>query len=178
MNLASWLFFSITRFEPFSVITRSSLGRLNAAVWTPRLASPDENTVLTTRMGAMGPQLRVAEFRIDRQVVFDLLELGSEARQLLRLHIVAQRDERLERGLVVEPLIFVGLVRPDRRLDAGVEPHPGDVAVVVVVAEERGGALFEKALQGRLGGERRRLSEQRCSRARSRLDTRASTAPP
>ena len=54
-NLACWLFFSITRLLPFSRITRSSLGRLNAAVCTPRLASPAENTVLTTAMGARVP---------------------------------------------------------------------------------------------------------------------------
>ena len=34
-NFASWMFFSITRFEPFSCTTRSSLGRLYAAVCTP-----------------------------------------------------------------------------------------------------------------------------------------------
>ncbi len=61
-NLASWLFFSITRFEPFSVITRSSLGRLKAAVCTPRLASPDENTVLTTRIGASAPSFGLRNF--------------------------------------------------------------------------------------------------------------------
>ena len=56
-NLACWLFFSITRLLPFSRITRSSLGRLNAAVCTPRLASPAENTVLTTAIGAIAPSL-------------------------------------------------------------------------------------------------------------------------
>ena len=61
-NLASWLFFSITRLLPFSAITRSSLGRLNAAVCTPRLASPDENTVLTTRIGASAPSFGLRYF--------------------------------------------------------------------------------------------------------------------
>ena len=54
-NFASWTFFSMTRFEPWSRMTRSSLGRLNAAVWTPLLASPAVNTTLTTRMGASAP---------------------------------------------------------------------------------------------------------------------------
>ena len=88
-------------------------------------------------------QLGIAVLRIDRQVVLDVLQLGPEPRQLLRLGIVAERDEGLERRLVVEPLVFVGLVRTDGRLDAGVEAHPGDVAVVVVVAEQRGRALLE-----------------------------------
>ena len=39
-NFASWTFFSITRLAPFSRITRSSFGRLKAAVCTPRLPSP------------------------------------------------------------------------------------------------------------------------------------------
>ena len=40
-NFASCTFFSITRLVPFSRTTRSSFGRLNAAVCTPRLPSPD-----------------------------------------------------------------------------------------------------------------------------------------
>ena len=55
-NLASWTFFSMTRLEPFSRTTRSSLGRLKAAVWTPRLASPAVKTTLTTRIGASPPR--------------------------------------------------------------------------------------------------------------------------
>ena len=63
-------------------------------------------------------ELRVAVLRIDRQVVLDLLQLAAEPRQLLRLGVVTQRDERLERRLVVEPLVLVDLVRADGRLDA------------------------------------------------------------
>ena len=39
-NLASITFFRRTFFEPFASRTLSSLGRLNAEVWTPRRASP------------------------------------------------------------------------------------------------------------------------------------------
>ena len=39
-NFASCTFLSITRLVPFSRTTRSSFGRLKAAVWTPRLPSP------------------------------------------------------------------------------------------------------------------------------------------
>ena len=61
-NFACWLFFSMIRLLPFSRITRSSLGRLNAAVWTPRLPSPAENTVLTTAIGASAPSLGLRYF--------------------------------------------------------------------------------------------------------------------
>ena len=55
-NLASCTFFSMTRFEPFSRTTRSSLGRLNAAVCTPLFASPAVKTTFTTRIGARAPR--------------------------------------------------------------------------------------------------------------------------
>ena len=61
-NLASCTFFSITRFEPFSLMTRSSFGRLNAAVWTPRLPSPALKMTLTTRMGASAPSFGLRYF--------------------------------------------------------------------------------------------------------------------
>src|SRR3954470_18122308 len=54
-NLAFWMFFNITRFEPFWLTTFSSLGRLKAAVWTPLLPSPLEKTSLTTRIGDEDP---------------------------------------------------------------------------------------------------------------------------
>ena len=56
-NLASCTFFSITRLAPFSRTTRSSFGRLNAAVCTPRFASPAANTTFTTRIGASAPSV-------------------------------------------------------------------------------------------------------------------------
>ena len=56
-NFASCVFLSITRLEPFSWTTRSSLGRLKAAVCTPRLPSPEEKMTLTTRIGASAPSL-------------------------------------------------------------------------------------------------------------------------
>jgi hypothetical protein len=55
--------------------------------------------------------------RIDRQVVLDVLQLSRESLQLRRLRLVAQRDVRLESGFVVEQLVLVHLVRPDRRLN-------------------------------------------------------------
>ena len=54
-NFARCVFFSITRLLPFSATTRSSFGRLYAAVCTPRLPSPAEKTTSTTRIGASAP---------------------------------------------------------------------------------------------------------------------------
>ena len=73
----------MTRLAPFSAMMRSSFGRLKAAVCTPRLPSPDEKTMLTTRIGARPPSFGLRYFGIDRQVVLDLLQLGAEPRQLV-----------------------------------------------------------------------------------------------
>ena len=54
-GFADWTLRSITRFDPFSLITRSSFGRLYAAVCTPRLPSPLAKTSFTTRIGASAP---------------------------------------------------------------------------------------------------------------------------
>ena len=68
-------------------------------------------------MGASAPSFGLRSVGIDRQVVLDVLQLGGEARQLLGLGVVAHGDEGLERGLGVEPLVFVDLVGADGRLD-------------------------------------------------------------
>ena len=78
-------------------------------------------------------------------------------------------DEGLERRLVVEPLVLVDLVRTDRRFDRALQFHPGDVAVVVVVRQERVRALGEKRLQRRLGGKAGRLRRRRRRRMRLML---------
>ena len=175
-NFASCTFFSITRLVPFSFTTRSSLGRLKAAVCTPRLASPAVKTTLTTRMGASAPSFGLRMRGIDGQVVLQLLQLAGEARQLRRLRLVAHGDEGLEGRLVVEPLVLVDLVGADGGLDGRVELHPGHVARVVVVGEEGGGARLEVALQRGLRGEGGRLAQQRRGRAPARPGTRGCRA--
>src|SRR5258707_28374 len=62
-------------------------------------------------------ELGVAQPGIDRQMVLDVLQLRREALQLLRLGVIAHGDEGLESRLVAEPLILVGLVGSDGRLD-------------------------------------------------------------
>ena len=62
LNFASCTFLSITRLVPFSLTTRSSLGRLKAAVWTPRLPSPAAKISLTTRIGAKAPSFGLRYF--------------------------------------------------------------------------------------------------------------------
>ena len=108
-------------------------------------------------------QRRVPQRRVDGQMVLDVLQMRAEPLQPGRLDVVAQRDEGLEGRLVVEPLVLVDLVRPDGRLDARVEFHPGDVGFVVVVAQERSGPRLEKPLQRGLRRQRRGLAQQsRC----------------
>ena len=68
-------------------------------------------------MGASAPSCGLRYFGIDRQRVLELLQMGGERLQLLRLGFVANRDERFERRLGVEPLVLVDLVRADGRLD-------------------------------------------------------------
>src|SRR5262249_46872228 len=105
-------------------------------------------------------ELRIAIPRVEWKIVFNLLQLRAEARQLAGFLLVADGDEGFEGSLVVEPLVLVHLVGADGRLDAGVELHPGDVAVVVIVGQERLRPFLEKRLERRLARERRRLTEQ------------------
>ena len=154
-NFACWLFFSITRLLPFSRMTRSSFGRLNAAVCTPRLPSPAEYTVFTTAIGASAPSAGLRYlgsigrwFSISCRAPANCCSFADSGG-------VLDRDERLEGRLVVEPLVLVDLVRADGRLDRGVELHPLDVAVVVVVRQERGRASQQVGLQRGLRGELR-----------------------
>ena len=56
-----------------------------------------------------------------------------------------------EAGFVIEPFVFVNLVGPDRRLDRALQFHPGNVARVIIVAQESVSARGEEFLQGRLG---------------------------
>ena len=79
LNFASCMFFSMTRLVPFSLTTRSSFGRLKAAVCTPRLPSPAAKTTLTTLIGASAPSFGLRYFGIDRQVVLELLQVIAEA---------------------------------------------------------------------------------------------------
>ena len=160
-NFACCAFFSITRLVPFSATTRSSFGRLKAAVCTPLLPSPEEKTTFTTRIGAMPPSfgLRSAG-SIGRRSSSHCSSRG-EARELRRLLVVAHGDEGLEGGLVVEPAVLVDLVGADGGLERRVELHPGHVARVVVVARGRRRRASRGSLQRRLRGRRRGLAQQR-----------------
>ena len=116
-NLASCTFFSITRLVPFSrddalVVGQVVGGGLHAAV-----AVAGGEDLVDDADRRERAELRVAVARIDRQVVLELLQVIAERLQLLRLGLVADGDERLERRLEVEPLVLVDLVRADGRLD-------------------------------------------------------------
>src|SRR5207302_2635894 len=58
---------------------------------------------------------------------------------------------------------------PQGGLDGSVQLHPGDVALVVVVAEKRLGALLQEDLERGLGGELGGLAQERSSAAQLAL---------
>ena len=96
-----------------ALVVRQIEGRgLHAAV---RVARGEHD--VDDRQRRKAGELRIAILRIDRQHVLDALQLAAEPRQLVRLDVVAKRDERLERRLVVEEFVLVDLVRSDGRLD-------------------------------------------------------------
>ena len=97
-----------------------------------------------------GAELWISLRRIDRQLVLDVLQLAAEFLELRALGFILNGDVGLERGLVVEQLVFVDLVRTDRRFDRAFQLHPRDVAVVIVVGQERVSAFREKGLERRL----------------------------
>ena len=89
----------MTRFEPFSRVTRSSLGKLKAAVWTPWLASPAQKISFDHHHRGKSAELRVAIFRVDREMVLDVLELAGKFLQLRAFRFVLDSDEGLESRL-------------------------------------------------------------------------------
>ena len=159
-NLASWTFLSITRLLPFSFTTRSSLGRLKAAVCTPRLASPEVKTMSMTRMGASAPSFGLRSAGSMGRWFSMSCSSAPKRRELRRVGVVAQADEGLEGRLVVEPPVLVDLVGPDGGLDGRVQLHPGHVAGVVVVGDEGRRPGLEVRLERGLGGRGRRLAQQ------------------
>ena len=87
-----------------------------------------------------GAQLRIAVARIDRQVVLHFLQVVGEELQPGGLLVVADGDVGFERGLVAEQLVVVGFVGTDGDVERRVQIHPRQVALVVIVREERLGA--------------------------------------
>ena len=79
-----------------------------------------------------------------------------EAKIRRSVSFVADGDVGFEAGLVAEHLVVVGLVGADGDVEGRVEIHPGDIAGVVVVGEERVGAegqvLLERGVVGERGG--------------------------
>ena len=100
-------------------------------------------------------QLRIAELRDRSGRLFSIsCRCCAKKPSFGGLFVVAQIDVGFERGLVAEELVVVGLVGTDRDVERRVEVHPGDVAVVVIVGEERVGARGQEFFEGRVVGER------------------------
>src|SRR6185369_16482507 len=98
-------------------------------------------------------EFRIAITRIDRQIIFQFLQMTAELRELCRLRIVPKGYVSLERSFVTKQLVLVRFVWSNRQVDRRVEVHPGDVAFIVIVGSERVGALVEKILQRCAGRE-------------------------
>ena len=64
-------------------------------------------------------------------------------------------------GFVIEPFVLVDLVRPDGRLDRALQFHPGDIARVIIVAQESVSAGGEEFLQGWLARRRGGFAQER-----------------
>ena len=126
-------------------------GGLDAAVGVA--GAEDEIDDANRRVAA---KLRAAVARIEREIVFELLQVLAETGEFGGLGLVGDGDERFESGFEIEPFVLVNLVGPDGGFDRRVEFHPRDIAVVVVVVEEGGGAFFEegfeRGLRGGIGG--------------------------
>ena len=161
-NFASCTFFSMTRLLPFSAVTRSSLGRLKAAVCTPARASPPMTTSIHDPDRRHGAELRVPVGGSIGRLFSISCRWAENSASLCGLLVVPQGDEGLERRLIIEELVHVDLVRTDGRLDRAVEVHPGDVALVVVVATgTRPRAVCRNRFGAGVVGQRGRLAQQR-----------------
>ena len=84
-------------------------------------------------------------------MVLDVLELAGKFLQLCAFRFVLNSNEGFEARFVIEPFVLVDLVGSDRRLDCAFQFHPGEVARVIIVAQEGVSPCGEEFLQGRLG---------------------------
>ena len=85
-------------------------------------------------------QLGIAVLWIDRQIVFDLLQMISKHGEFLGFGIVTKVDECLKGCLIVEQFVVIDFVRSNSDIQRRVQIHPSDIAVVVIVGEECIGA--------------------------------------
>ena len=110
--------------------------------------------------GRLAAELRIAIFRIDGQIVFDLLQMAAKELELLCFNIVAEIHVGFEARFVAEYLVVVGFIRPDGDVDGRIQVHPRKIAFVIVVRKERGAARQQKLLQCCVAGESSRLLHQ------------------
>ena len=105
-------------------------------------------------------QLGVPVLRIDGQIVFDLLQMLGENRELGRLLIIAQVYVRFESRLVAEQFVIVSFVRTNRDIQRRIEVHPRHVAFVIVVGKKSVRSQVQEFLERRVVGQPRRFSKQ------------------
>ena len=135
------------------IIRQVERGGLDPAV---RIACGEDHVDDTDR--GQGAKRGIPMRRVDRQVILQFLQVTAETPEPIGFAVVADGHERLERRLVVEPLVLVDLVRPNGWFNRGIELHPRHVAVVILVRRESVRATLEIACQARLDRELRGLA--------------------
>src|SRR5471030_1733880 len=110
--------------------------------------------------GGRRAELRIAVPRIDGQVIFDLLQVGGDHLQAVGFSVVANSDVGFESGLVAEHFVVISFVGTDGDVAGRVEIHPSNIAGVVIVREEGGGAKSQEILERGVLREGRRLTQQ------------------
>ena len=105
-------------------------------------------------------QLRVAVLGINRQIVFNQLQVLRERGKFPRLLIVPQVDVSLKRRLISKHFIVVRFVRTDRDVERRVQIHPRHITFKVIVGKKRIRPRAEELLQRWIVRESRRLAQQ------------------
>src|SRR5437868_14490822 len=87
--------------------------------------------------------------------------MWREGGELGALLIVSETYVGLERCLVAEEFIVVGLVGADGDIERRIEIHPSEIAFVIIVGEKRVRAQGEELLERGIGGESSSFAEKR-----------------
>jgi hypothetical protein len=114
--------------------------------------------------------LRRTRGRIHRQRVLNIRHILLIDRQLLALFLIANQDRRAERRLHAQQIVEVGFIRREDHVELRIlQIQPRQVALVIVVAEQRIGAQPQKIREGGIGAEPRRIAQRLRHRDEQRL---------
>ena len=96
--------------------------------------------------GRLAAELGIAILGIDGQIVLHFLQMIAEELQLGGLGVVAKIHISFESGFVAENFIVVRFVGADGDVDGRIQIHPRQIALVIIVGAERGGARQQEFL--------------------------------